>query len=249
MVNFYVPPDRKSLVNINFLKEPKDWFQNIPENPEKVEYEIDQILVLTTKESGRYDKFLEKNKKETERFLPYYGRFSKKDPNKAIFDNYIDILTSAFKESDVISIIEDDVELLPGWEKALKDSMYNLPKDWDTLSGNFSYIDKIVQSSENLIKPVGMTSSMNFTIFHKRSFPKIKENLHLRNSQRHKHIDRYCFSDEVGINFYGTWPMICREFPGYSSNRKVSTSGFNHLMETMPYKYWFIDKPKWEINN
>lgn len=239
-------PDRINIPLINFNTEPKDWFQNIPEKEGNKKYIISKIHVLTTRGSGRYEKFIKNNSYKDIEFIPHWGIQKSERTQDAIFDNYLDIINSKF-DDEILVIIEDDVVLIPGWMENLEKCLYQLPEDWGILSGNFSSIDKIIQTANNLIKTIGVRSSMNFTIFHRRSIVKIKQKLYLRKESPYDHIDRYCFSDEVNLNSYGCWPMICREIPGFSLNRKIMTNGFDALMEYEPYKYWFIDKPKWTL--
>lgn len=239
-------PDRKvNIIRKNFNSEPSDWFIKIPEPGEGREYKIENISVLTINGSGRYDKFIENNFIDKEDFIPYWGISNPNDTPTAIFDNYLKIFETRLGDSEILFIIEDDVKLLPGWRESIIKSMSQLPKEWDILSGNFSNLEKIIQIGQELIKPIGNISSMNFTIFHRRGIEKIKSNLELRKISPYNHIDRYCFSERLNLNCYGAWPMICREIPGYSFNRKMLTDSFKYLIEYQPYKYWFIDKPKW----
>lgn len=244
-----IAPDRlhpKSIAITNFIAEPKDWFKTKLVPSENKEYAVEKIIVLTTFNTDRFQKFQTINNINGIEFIPYYGKHQLERTEDIIFDNYLAILESS--DEEVTFIVEDDVVFLPGSIELLKDAMKQLPADWDTVSGNFSHMGKITQISPNLIAAEPQVSSMNFTGFHRRGINKIKNKLHLRNPEGntpHNHIDRYCFSPELELNFYGVWPMICRELSGYSTNSKRVTSIFESLMQSKPYKYWFMDKPKW----
>ena len=248
-----IAPDRKpnkmQMIRDNYMSEPADWFSRDFKEEAGIEYTIKNIIVLTTLDSPRYEEFLELNSKHAMEFTPFYGTSGTK-PEVHIFNNYLTILNNWFKEntsSEVVAISEDDVLFLSGAFDFLSSAMKQLPSNWDTLSGNFSAIPKIKLISPNLISPVSYASSMNFSVFHRRSLIKIKDKLELRKggSTIHKHIDRYCFSPEVGLNSYCTWPMLCREVAGYSMKDSRLTNTFENLIESKPYRFWFLDKNRW----
>lgn len=251
--NMNIAPDRKTdihtIIRNNYISEPKDWFTHDKEEPEGIEYTIEDVIVLTIKDSDRYENFLKLNAEHKVNFIPFYGASGESTEN-LIFDNYLNILNSWFNENkkDVVYIAEDDVLFLPNAFPYLIDIMRQLPIGWDTLSGNFSALPKIKQISKNLIRPIGSVSSMNFTVFHRRSLDKINSMLHLRDrgkKSKFNHIDRYCFSEELNLNAYGAWPMLCREIPGYSYNSRMVRSTFQPLMESQPYRFWFLDRYRW----
>lgn len=129
--------------------------------------------------------------------------------------------------------------------------MRQLPKDWEILSGNYSFLEKIIKVSENLIESNSNSSSFNFTIFHRRSLEKIKSKLHLRDLEKpnlFRHIDRFCFNDATEMSSYCVWPMVCRELPGFSHTANKVRNVFELKMENKPYIYRFIDKPEFKID-
>lgn len=198
------------------------------------------IILLTCKETERYNKFIEINKNL--KYEIFWGDFSIESTQKIIFDNYLNILDLYLEKenNELIIVIEDDVKLLSGWENVLDKALNEVPDDWDTISGNFSFVEEIEKISENVIKPIGVRSSMNFTCFHKRCLKKIKNNLNLRKFPEYKHFDRYCFSEKVNLNSFGTYPMICKEIGGYSFNNKKIMNTFYYLKIKDPKKYHFL---------
>lgn len=247
-------PDRKTTredhVRTRLSKEPEDWFSVDPISPALVEYHIDDLKVLTcdTKEIDRTKSFLEKNKDSGFNFTIFEGK-SGSLPSKMIFDNYLEILEKGFSdpECEIIPIVEDDVLFLKGAKDYLEKAMKALPKEWDIISGNYSRVEKIVLRNRFLISPRGHASSMNFTIFHRRSYEKILKNLHKRDysvKSHYNHFDRFCFSPDVEMNSYCTWPMICKETPGYSVHHGEDRDIFSNLVNSEPYKYWFLGDKK-----
>jgi len=243
------PPDRKPsrewTVKQRMSKEPLDWF-TVDLNPKSDNgLRIDKFFVLTC-DQDRLEKFMALNCNAGFEFIPYWGERGD-IPHNSIFNNYFNILSNSFLngDADFIGIVEDDVLLLDGAYESLQKSISELPDDWDTLSGNLSMYIKAIQKTESTIMIEGHASSLNLTVFSKQSFFKILDCLGLR--EKYPHFDRFIFSPECGLSSFCSWPMICRETPGYSINRGDFSDSFGPLIYSEPYKYWFIDSPKWSF--
>lgn len=241
------PPDKKPsrewTIKQRLSKEPSDWFTVDLDPPTDNGLRIDSLFVLTC-DSNRLDSFMTTNASSGFNFIPFFGK--RENPAySSIFDNYIDILKANFLDNDsldIIGIVEDDVVLLDGSYDSLQKSLSELPDDWDTLSGNFSMYIKATQKSESSILIHGHASSLNLTLFSKRSFSKIINSINLR--ENYPHFDRFIFSPECGLKKFCCWPMICREIPGYSINKDEFSDSFGPLIYSEPYKYWFIGEKK-----
>lgn len=251
MDNPYRTVNSDYIIRKRFLKEPSDLFSENLKKSEGIDYKISEVIVLTveSEEHPRLERFTEANKKSGFRFIIKKGKKSDVAAD-SIFQNYIDILESELLDKEFICVCEDDVYFCEGAKEHIEMAMSQLPKGWELLSGNYSHLRKIVKVSENLIESNSDSSSFNFTIFHKRSIEKIKSKLYLRNISEmnlFRHIDRFCFSEETEMESYGIWPMVCREFAGFSHTGNRFRNVFELRMADKPYIYRFIDKQEFKI--
>ena len=252
MDNPYRIVNNEYLTKKRFLSEPDDLFTENLRPSEGKDYHLSEVIVLTVKseEHPRIERFMRENKNSGFIFKTHQGK-SGTPVSDFIFDNYLEILEKELSESEFVCVCEDDVFFCEGAKDHIEKSMRQLPKDWEILSGNYSFLEKIIKVSENLIESNSNSSSFNFTIFHRRSLEKIKSKLHLRDLEKpnlFRHIDRFCFNDATEMSSYCVWPMVCRELPGFSHTANKVRNVFELKMENKPYIYRFIDKPEFKID-
>jgi len=233
-------PSRDWAIRERLKKLPDDWFTVDLDPPIDNGLRISNLFVLSC-DPNRLDNFMKNNSESGFSFTPYFGK-TEDVPHHAIFDNYLNMLQIGFSDEnvDLIGVVEDDVVFLDGSFAHFNKALSELPHGWDTLSGNLSMYIKATQKSKSTIKIQGHASSLNLTVFSKGSFLKIKEMGHLRDL--YPHFDRFIFSPECGLNSFCSWPMVCREEPGYSINRGEVVDSFGPLIYWEPYKYWFINE-------
>jgi hypothetical protein len=204
-----------------------------------------QIKVLNLPErEDRWKIFQEINKELFSEFNVSKFQASKsEDVVLSIFNSFIKCLEESFEKKETVIIMEDDGYVVPGGIEKLRFAFQDLPEDWDVLIGNHYFFGEMNLLTDNLAKPTGLASTLNFAVYRNTILPKIKENLHLRNEDRFD-FDHFITHPLVPINNYTIWPMISREYVSFSDHKK-SVVNMEYRVRENSHLYQYVDSDKY----
>lgn len=204
-----------------------------------------EIYVLNLPErKDRWERYQELNSKLSEFFsIHKFSSYKGQDVVLSIFNSFIGCLEEAFKTQETVIIMEDDGYVVPGGMEKLKLAFYDLPSDWDVLIGNHYFFGEMNLLSDNLSKPTGLASTLNFAVYRNTILKKIKENLHLRLEDR-LDFDHFITHPAVPINNYTVWPMISREYVSFSDH-KNQIANMEFRVRENSHLYQYVDSDKY----
>lgn len=220
------------------ILDKKDQYQFISNNKCKFPTSI-KVLNLPERED-RWENFSLINKELFQNFnVERFESKSGQDVVLEIFNSFVSCLEESFKYHETIIVMEDDAYVVPGGIQKLEKAFLDLPSDWDILIGNHYFFGQMEILSNNLSKPSGNASSLNFAVYRNTVLDKIKNNLHLRNEDRFD-FDHFVTSKQVPINNYTVWPMISREYVSFSDHKKC-VKNMEFRIREHKYLFPFVD--------
>lgn len=191
----------------------------------------------------RWERFSMLNDQLKENFK--VSRFSAienpKDVPLAIFKSFISVMEEGFIRDgqEAIVVMEDDSYLALGAIEKIKKSFDDLPGDWDILIGNHYFFGEMNVLTDNIAKPVGRASTLNFSIIRNTTLDKVTNNMHLRDGDV-LDFDHFVTSPNIPINNYTIWPMVSREYLSYSDHKSAVKDMTVRVRENA-YLFPFID--------
>ena len=218
--SFKIPLIREKIPNKVFVI-------NLPEREDRwMRFKIQNDLLFQKFNVERVDGVIEKNAPD------------------GVFKAHLNCMEKSRSLGESIMVLEDDCELAEGWDKKLDKVFKEVPEDWDVIIGNHYFFGQMNVISDHLAKPTIKASTANFVIYHPRCYEKALSLAHLRENPFINDIDHFLTSDEVEINNYTIWPMICRESVSFSDHyQKVRNMEFR--IREHAYQFQYIDSDKY----
>lgn len=205
--------------------------------PEKV------YVINLDERKDRWEKFKSLNTQLFQDFeVQRVSAETEKLPQEAIFNSFLKVLKIGFDDHryETIIIMEDDSYLAKGALDKIKKAFLDLPSDWDILIGNHYFFGFVEVLTDNLARPIGSASTLNFSIVRNTIIKKIEDQLSLRYNGILGDFDHFITSEEVKVNNFTIWPMVSREYVSYSDH-KGCVKNMDFRIREHSYLFPFID--------
>jgi hypothetical protein len=211
-----------------------------PDNP--CQFPTKVYVINLDERKDRWERFRSLNAELFEEFdVQRISGETGKPPQEAIFNSFLKVLKIGFDAGyETIIIMEDDSYLANGaWDK-IKKAFLDLPSDWDILIGNHYFFGSIEILTDNLARPLGTASTLNFSIVRNTILEKIEDRISLRYNGILGDFDHFITSEEVKTNNFTIWPMVSREYVSHSDH-KGCVKNMEIRIREHAYLFPFID--------
>lgn len=207
-------------------------------------------VINLDRRSDRWDEFKSRNLDLFDNFeVSRFSAIEKEDRQSAIFESHFSCLKQGLSEEECIVVMEDDAYLVPGALSKLKLAFNDLPSDWDCLIGNHYFFGEMQILTENLSKPIGYASTINFVVYRNTIISKVEQNI--QKSKEFPDFDHFITSEKVPIQNYTIWPMISREFLSFSDhkqkvrNMEIRVAENSNLFQFIDSDSYYQSIPNW----
>ena len=167
------------------------------------------------------------------------------DPGRGCGESFCQLVMKAKSNSwPYLIICEDDVHFVEGAYKKLKKALSCRPLDADILlAGSYSLqFSKGDIHNDHWLKLNGTYASHHFVIFFESMYDKL---LSFKEFPNYRHLDRFIgnkFVTKGNINAYVIWPMIAKQYDGYSTTMRKEVKYNTVIWARKHHLLWYVDR-------
>lgn len=167
------------------------------------------------------------------------------EPGRGCGESFCQLISKAKANKwPYVIICEDDVHFVPGAYSKLQKAMQCRPLNADVLlAGSYSLqFSKATVFNDHWLKLNGSYASHHFVIFFETAYDRL---LQFKDFPNYRHFDRFVgnrFVAHGSLHVYVMWPMIARQYDGYSTTMKRVVKYNTVLWARKHHLLWFNEK-------